>query len=59
MVAMGFARDLQTMTTEAVKKGLVMAVDTGKDVVECLKTAGAEEMYNLTREHYLKNERLQ
>ncbi|XP_055587406.1 acyl-CoA Delta-9 desaturase [Uranotaenia lowii] len=56
--AMGMATKLQTMTTEAVKKGLTMAVDTGRPIVECLKQAGAEEMCNMQREHYLNNERL-
>ncbi|XP_052902664.1 acyl-CoA Delta-9 desaturase [Anopheles moucheti] len=56
--ATGQAAKLQTMTTEAVKRGLTMAVDSGKPIVECLKQAGAEDMCNLTREHYLQNERL-
>lgn len=56
--AMGMATKLQTMTTEAVKKGLTMAVDSGRPIVDCLKQAGAEDMCNLQREHYLKNERL-
>lgn len=56
--AMGMASKLQTMTTEAVKKGLTMAVDSGRPIVDCLKQAGAEDMCNLQREHYLKNERL-
>uniref|UniRef100_A0A182PAC8 Fatty acid desaturase domain-containing protein n=1 Tax=Anopheles epiroticus TaxID=199890 RepID=A0A182PAC8_9DIPT len=56
--AVGQATKLQTMTTEAVKRGLTMAVDSGKPIVECLKQAGAEDMCNLKREHYLQNERL-
>ncbi|XP_058453885.1 acyl-CoA Delta-9 desaturase-like [Malaya genurostris] len=56
--ALGMATKLQTMTTEAVKKGLTMAVDSGRPIVDCLKQAGAEDMCNLQREHYLKNERL-
>lgn len=56
--AIGMATKLQTMTTEAVKKGLTMAVDSGRPIVDCLKQAGAEDMCNLQREHYLKNERL-
>lgn len=56
--AVGEAEDLQTMTTDAVKKGLSMAVDTGRPVVECLKEAGMEEMCHLQKEHYLQKERL-
>uniref|UniRef100_A0A182N6J2 Fatty acid desaturase domain-containing protein n=1 Tax=Anopheles dirus TaxID=7168 RepID=A0A182N6J2_9DIPT len=56
--ATGQATKLQTMTTEAVKRGLTMAVDSGKPIVDCLKQAGAEDMCNLQREHYLQNERL-
>ncbi|EGK96641.1 AGAP003051-PB [Anopheles gambiae str. PEST] len=56
--AIGQATKLQTITTEAVKRGLTMAVDSGRPIVECLKQAGAEEMCNLKREHYLETERL-
>uniref|UniRef100_A0A336M291 CSON009060 protein n=1 Tax=Culicoides sonorensis TaxID=179676 RepID=A0A336M291_CULSO len=56
--AIGEAEDLQTMTTDAVKKGLTMAVDSGRPVVECLKEAGEQEMMILQKEHYLQNERL-
>lgn len=56
--ALGLAEDLQTMTTDAVKKGLTMAVDSGRPVVECLKEAGNEAMYHMQKEHYLQNERL-
>ncbi|XP_050084727.1 acyl-CoA Delta-9 desaturase [Anopheles aquasalis] len=56
--AVGMATKLQTMTTEAVKRGLSMAVDSGKPIVDCLKQAGIEDMSNLKREHYLQNERL-
>uniref|UniRef100_A0A182IXB6 Fatty acid desaturase domain-containing protein n=1 Tax=Anopheles atroparvus TaxID=41427 RepID=A0A182IXB6_ANOAO len=56
--ATGQATKLQTMTTEAVKRGLSMAVDSGKPIVDCLKQTGAEDMCNLQREHYLQNERL-
>lgn len=56
--AVGEAEDLQTMTTDAVKKGLTMAVDSGRPVVECLKEAGQQEMLVLQKEHYLQNERL-
>jgi stearoyl-CoA desaturase (Delta-9 desaturase) len=57
--ALGIAKNLKTMTTEAVKKGLTLAVDSGRPVVECLKESGKEEMFNLPKEHYLRTERLQ
>lgn len=56
--ALGLAKNLKTVTTTAVKRGLTMAVDTGRDVVECIKETGAEEMHNLAPEHYLDSERL-
>lgn len=56
--ALGIADDLQTMTTDAVKKGLATAVDTSRPVVECLKEAASEEMFHLRKESYLQKERL-
>ncbi|KAL7024108.1 hypothetical protein ACKWTF_012905 [Chironomus riparius] len=57
--AMGWATGLKTVTSEAVRKGLANAVDTGKDVVECLNEASEAEMLNLAPDHYLKRENLQ
>lgn len=57
--ALGIATDLKTVTTEAVKKGLAKAVDTGRSIVECLKEAGEEELLTIPKEHYLINEHLE
>ncbi|XP_070498186.1 acyl-CoA Delta-9 desaturase [Chironomus tepperi] len=57
--AMGWATNLKTVTSEAVRKGLANAVDTGKDVVECLNEASEAEMLTLAPDHYLKREHLQ
>ena len=57
--ALGMATDLKTVTTEAVKKGLAKAVDTGRSIVECLKEAGEEELLTIPKEHYLINEHLE
>lgn len=57
--AMGWATDLRTVTSEAVRKGLATAVDTGRDVVECLKEASEAELLNLPSDHYLKREHLE
>lgn len=57
--ALGLATELKTVTTEAVKKGLAKAVDTGKPIVECLKEAGDEELLNIPKEHYLNPEHLE
>ena len=53
---MGWATDLRTVTSEAVRKGLATAVDTGRDVVECLKETSEEEMKKLPEDHFLKKE---
>jgi stearoyl-CoA desaturase (Delta-9 desaturase) len=52
--AMGLATDLKTVTSEAIRAGLSTAVDTGREVVECLKEASEAEMLNLPADHYLK-----
>lgn len=49
--ALEIASGLVTISTQAVKKGLNMAVETGQSVVECLKTAGMEEMEQNPKEH--------
>lgn len=49
--ALEVASGLVTISTNAVKKGLNMAVETGKSVVECLQTAGMEEMEQNPKEH--------
>lgn len=49
--ALEIASGLVTISTNAVKKGLNMAVDTGAPVVECLRTAGLEEMDQNPKEH--------
>lgn len=57
--ALGMVTNLQTVTSEAVKKGLAKAVDTGRPIVECLKEAGDEELVHLPKEHYLMREHLE
>lgn len=57
--ALGWATELKTVTTDAIKKGLAKAVDTGRPVVDCLKETSDEEMISLPKEHYLINERLE
>lgn len=49
--ALELASGLVTISTNAVKKGLNMAVDTGTPVVECLRQAGLEEMEHDPQEH--------
>lgn len=56
--ALGWISDLKTVTTDAVKKGLAKAVDTGKPVVDCLKQASEDELLMLPKEHYLAREHL-
>lgn len=55
---MGWATELKTITSDAVRKGLAMAVDTGRDVVDCLQQASEEEMKKLPDDHYLNREHL-
>jgi stearoyl-CoA desaturase (Delta-9 desaturase) len=57
--AMGWATELKTITSDAVRKGLAMAVDSGKDVVDCLKEASEEEMKKLPDDHYLRKGHLE
>jgi stearoyl-CoA desaturase (Delta-9 desaturase) len=56
--ALGWISDLKTVTTDAVKKGLAKAVDTGRPVVDCLKQASEDELLTLPKEHYLVREHL-
>lgn len=56
---MGWATSLKTITSDAVRKGLAMSVDTGREVVDCLKEASEEEMKKLPEDHYLKREHLE
>ncbi|XP_059612480.1 acyl-CoA Delta-9 desaturase [Phlebotomus argentipes] len=42
--ALELASDLSTISTDAVKTGLTMAVDSGRPVVDCLREAGIAEM---------------
>lgn len=49
--ALEIASGLVTISTNAVKKGLNMAVDTGRSVVECLRQAGLDEMEQNPKEH--------
>lgn len=58
LAALGWATDLKTVTTDAVKKGLAKAVDTGRPVVDCLTQASEEEMVTIPKEHYLTREHL-
>lgn len=55
--ALGLATDLQTVTTDAVKTGLMMAVDSNRPVVDCLREASALDMKKLPKDHYLKREK--
>lgn len=57
--ALGWAQDLKTCTSDAIKKGLARAVDTGKPVVDCLTQASEEEFLTLPKEHYLIREHLE
>lgn len=57
--ALGWASDLKTVTTDAIKKGLAKAVDTGKPVVDCLTQASEEELLTIPKEHYLTREHLE
>lgn len=49
--ALEIASGLTTISTQAVKKGLNMAVETGESVVECLRKTGLEEMEQNPKEH--------
>lgn len=51
--ALGMATDLQTVSSEAVRKGLTEAVETDKPIVECIEEAAKQEMKNLPQDHYL------
>ncbi|KAJ6638375.1 Acyl-CoA Delta-9 desaturase [Pseudolycoriella hygida] len=55
--ALGLATDLQTMTSDAVKTGLIRAVDTNRPVVECLTEAGREAMQTIPSDHYLTKDK--
>lgn len=55
---MGWATELNTVTSDAVRKGLAMAVDTGREIVDCIKEANDEEIIKLPPDHYLKREHL-
>lgn len=59
LAALGWISDLKTVTTDAVKKGLAKAVDSGKPVIDCLKQASEEELLTLPKEHYLVREQLE
>lgn len=59
LAAMGWATELKTITSDAVRKGLAMAVDTGREVVDCLKEASEDDMKNLSADHYLHREHLE
>lgn len=56
--AIGWATDFKTITTTAVKNGLAKAVDTGRDVVNCILDANDEDLAKLPKEHYLIKEQL-
>lgn len=55
--ALGLASNLQTMTSDAVKTGLIRAVDTNRPVIDCLTEAGREAMENIPDDHYLTKEK--
>lgn len=57
--AMGWATELKTITSDAVRKGLAMAVDTGREIVDCLKQASEEEIKSFPADHYLRNGHLE
>ena len=50
---MGHATDLKTITSDAVRIGLTNAVETDADVVECIKSAAAEQQTLLPSDHHL------
>lgn len=52
--ALGWASDLQMVTSEAVKKGLTMAVDTDRPIVDCIKLAAQQELECIPKDHYLQ-----
>lgn len=56
---MGWATELKTITSDAVRKGLALAVDTGREVVDCLQETSEEEMKKLPTDHYLSREHLE
>lgn len=51
--ALGWATNLQTLTSEVVKQGLTRAVDTGRPVVDCLVEVAKEDSNRLPYDHYL------
>ncbi|XP_037027818.1 acyl-CoA desaturase [Bradysia coprophila] len=55
--ALGIATNLQTMTSDAVKTGLIRAVDTNRPVIDCLTEAGREALENIPDDHYLTKDR--
>jgi stearoyl-CoA desaturase (Delta-9 desaturase) len=50
---------LKTVTSDAIKRGLAKAVDTGKPVVNCLTQAAEEDLLTIPKEHYLVREHLE
>lgn len=51
--ALRLASDLKTITSEAVRQGISTSVDTGRDLVECLKEAADKELEKLPTDFYL------
>lgn len=45
------------MTSDAVKTGLIRAVDTNRPVVDCLTEAGREALENIPKDHYLTKDK--
>ena len=48
------ATELRTISSEAVKKGLILSVDTGRPVVDCIAELAKVDMDNLPKDHYLR-----
>lgn len=55
--AAGWASELKTMDSTAVKEALSMAVDTGKPLVECLNKVGLEHAKSIPDSHVLEFEK--
>lgn len=52
--AAGWASELKTMDSTAVKEALTLAVDTGKPLVDCLNKVGLEYAKKTSDDHVLE-----
>uniref|UniRef100_A0A6G1SJ94 Acyl-CoA Delta(11) desaturase n=1 Tax=Aceria tosichella TaxID=561515 RepID=A0A6G1SJ94_9ACAR len=55
--AAGWASELKTLGSDAVKEALTLAVDTGKPLVECLNEVGLEHAKKIPDAHVLEYEK--